>query len=59
MNRFKIALGREQDFIDIWKQRESYLDEVPGFILTDFEKGFVGVQTISQNADGKTRKIAF
>ena len=32
MNRFKIALGREQDFIDIWKQRESYLDEVPGFV---------------------------
>ena len=31
MNRFKIALGREQDFIAIWKQRESYLDGVPGF----------------------------
>lgn len=31
MNRFKIALGREQQFIDIWKHRESYLDTVPGF----------------------------
>lgn len=32
MNRFRITPGREQDFIAIWKQRESYLDEVPGFI---------------------------
>jgi heme-degrading monooxygenase HmoA len=31
MNRFRIALGREQEFIDIWTNRESYLDEVPGF----------------------------
>src|SRR3569832_2977950 len=31
MNRFKIALGREQEFIDIWKNRESHLDGVPGF----------------------------
>lgn len=32
MNRFRIALGREADFIAVWKNRESYLDEVPGFI---------------------------
>ncbi len=31
MNRFKIARGREQEFIDIWKNRQTYLDEVPGF----------------------------
>jgi len=31
MNRFRIAPGREQEFIDIWKQRESHLDTVPGF----------------------------
>ncbi len=31
MNRFKIAPGREGEFIEIWKKRESYLDEVPGF----------------------------
>ena len=31
MNRFKIRPGCEQDFIDIWKSRESYLDTVPGF----------------------------
>ncbi len=31
MNRFKIKPGCEQDFIDIWKGRDSYLDTVPGF----------------------------
>ncbi len=31
MNRFRIAPGREQDFIDVWKKRETYLDTVPGF----------------------------
>jgi heme-degrading monooxygenase HmoA len=32
MNRFRIAPGHEQDFIDIWKNRETHLDSVPGFI---------------------------
>lgn len=31
MNRFRVNQGREQDFIDIWKNRESYLEQVPGF----------------------------
>lgn len=31
MNRFRIARGREHDFIEIWKNRESHLDAVPGF----------------------------
>jgi heme-degrading monooxygenase HmoA len=31
MNRFRIALGREHDFEELWRKRESYLDEVPGF----------------------------
>ncbi len=31
MNRFKIKPGCEQDFIDIWKNRETHLDTVPGF----------------------------
>jgi len=31
MNRFKIALGSEDDFINIWKNRETHLEEVPGF----------------------------
>lgn len=31
MNRFRIKPGCEQDFIDIWKSRETHLDTVPGF----------------------------
>jgi heme-degrading monooxygenase HmoA len=31
MNRFKIALGKEQEFIAIWKNRDTFLQEVPGF----------------------------
>jgi len=31
MNRFKIARGKEQEFIDLWKARDSYLEDVPGF----------------------------
>ncbi|MGB1092657.1 MAG: antibiotic biosynthesis monooxygenase family protein [Oceanobacter sp.] len=31
MNRFKIKPGCEADFIEIWKGRDSYLSEVPGF----------------------------
>jgi heme-degrading monooxygenase HmoA len=31
MNRFRIAPGREQEFIAVWKQRDSYLEGVPGF----------------------------
>lgn len=31
MNRFRIAPGREQEFIEIWKQRDTFLSDVPGF----------------------------
>lgn len=31
MNRFRIAPGKENEFIDIWKSRETHLNEVPGF----------------------------
>ena len=31
MNRFRIALGHEGDFEELWRNRESYLDSVPGF----------------------------
>lgn len=32
MNRFKIVLGKEADFEKIWRERDSRLDDVPGFI---------------------------
>jgi heme-degrading monooxygenase HmoA len=31
MNRFRIAPGREEDFIEIWKKRDTHLNSVPGF----------------------------
>jgi len=31
MNRFRIAAGKEADFIQIWRDRDSHLDQVPGF----------------------------
>ncbi|WP_028079738.1 antibiotic biosynthesis monooxygenase family protein [Solimonas soli] len=31
MNRFRIAKGREDDFVAVWKNRDSHLDGVPGF----------------------------
>ena len=31
INRFKIAIGRESDFEDIWKNRETHLNDVQGF----------------------------
>jgi heme-degrading monooxygenase HmoA len=31
MNRFRIAAGREVEFIEVWRQRDSQLGAVPGF----------------------------
>ena len=31
MNRFKINLGFEEGFEKIWRERESHLEEVPGY----------------------------
>ncbi|MEE9271587.1 MAG: antibiotic biosynthesis monooxygenase [Candidatus Krumholzibacteria bacterium] len=31
MNRFRIAEGREGDFEEMWRGRESQLDDIPGF----------------------------
>ena len=39
MNRFKIALGREQDFEGIWQKRETHLDNVDGFLEFHLIKG--------------------
>ena len=32
MNRFKIRTGREADFEAAWRGRETFLDEVPGYL---------------------------
>jgi heme-degrading monooxygenase HmoA len=31
MNRFRIALGRESEFEEVWRSRDSQLESVPGF----------------------------
>ena len=40
MNRFKIAVGRESDFEDIWRNRETYLEGVKGFQEFNLLRGF-------------------
>jgi heme-degrading monooxygenase HmoA len=32
MNRFQVVPGKERDFERIWRERESYLQGVPGFM---------------------------
>jgi heme-degrading monooxygenase HmoA len=31
MNRFKVVRGKESAFEEMWRDRQSYLDDVPGF----------------------------
>ena len=39
MNRFKIIIGKEKEFENVWKSRETYLDKVPGFQKFNLIKG--------------------
>ncbi len=32
MNNFKVVEGKEEEFERTWKERQSYLDDVPGFL---------------------------
>ena len=41
MNRFRIAHGMEEGFETIWRERDSYLSEVPGFQSFALLKGAV------------------
>ncbi len=31
MNKFRVIAGKEMAFEEVWKSRETYLNEVPGF----------------------------
>ena len=44
MNRFKIIPGNEDDFLEIWRNRETFLDDVPGFKQFNLLKGPVNEQ---------------
>ena len=39
MNRFKIVLGKEKEFEDVWKNRDTHLDGVQGFKNFNLIKG--------------------
>ena len=39
MNRFAIAPGMEEGFEKIWRERETFLSEVPGFVSFALMKG--------------------
>jgi heme-degrading monooxygenase HmoA len=39
MNRFKVALGSEATFEQIWTSRDTYLKDVPGFVEFHLLKG--------------------
>jgi heme-degrading monooxygenase HmoA len=39
MNRFKVALGAEPEFEQLWTSRDTHLKEVPGFVEFHLLKG--------------------
>ena len=39
MNRFKIVLGKERDFENVWRNRDTHLKGVPGFKEFHLVKG--------------------
>lgn len=39
MNHFSVAAGRGAEFEHIWRERDSYLDDVPGFVRFNLVRG--------------------
>ncbi|WP_341990608.1 antibiotic biosynthesis monooxygenase [Azorhizobium sp. AG788] len=39
MNRFKVKHGSEEEFERVWRERDSYLTTVPGFVTFNLLKG--------------------
>lgn len=39
MNRFKVRLGQEMAFEEVWSSRDSHLKTVPGFVAFHLLKG--------------------
>jgi heme-degrading monooxygenase HmoA len=39
MNRFQVAEGRGAEFESMWRERESHLDAIPGFVQFALLKG--------------------
>lgn len=39
MNRFRVALGREEEFETVWRNRQSDLPSMPGFVVFHLLRG--------------------
>jgi len=39
MNRFRIKPGCEEDFLSIWRERDTHLQDVPGFLKFNLLQG--------------------
>lgn len=39
MNHFRVAPGRGAEFEQMWRERDSYLDQVPGFVEFHLVRG--------------------
>lgn len=39
MNRFKVIKGREAEFEEVWRSRESYLSQLKGFVSFSLLRG--------------------
>lgn len=39
MNRFRVSLGREEEFETLWRNRKSRLDEMDGFVSFHLLRG--------------------
>ena len=39
MNRFQIVPGKEKDFEEVWRNRDTHLEDVPGFAEFHLIKG--------------------
>jgi heme-degrading monooxygenase HmoA len=39
MNRFRVALGREAEFEEVWRNRQSDLPSMPGFVVFNLLRG--------------------
>lgn len=50
MNRFQINDGKEEAFETIWRERDSSLNQLPGFKTFHLLKGEKNVQTAQSNA---------
>lgn len=49
MNQFRVAPGKEAQFEDVWRRRESYLQGVPGFVQFALLRGDAAGEYISHS----------